>query len=785
MRHYFNLFCVVFLGFFISLKPAYANIPVWLPGVVQYIDNEIPLPEPELPFSTDDYIENGVLSWPAFADAGFIYTLEYQLVGDNSWQVLYQGENSYYQPESFLTTGTYNFRIDCSDIATCPASGYVEAATVIARKPDFVSVKLTESGTTVIDWPDTVETIGYVLEKKAAGTTSWLELPPSMSDANQNYSAALETFSALVYTNSTTTLDHFVDENDLFRVKACRWARCGNYQTSLNVEEFEPTRAPNIPSAPVARYDEGRLTVNWQPVFGATFFNVEISSDNGINWSLISASNPSNSYITTYLADGSYLLRINACNEFGCSEFSDTSAYVGSMVLMPPGNLSVELINGDLNVNWDAVVGATDYTLLLSIDNGLTWVHEYPLGNALSYQRTEVIDGSFVYKVKACNAYTCSNYTPTSAPVGTLALAIPSGLTATLFDGQLSVHWQGVEGATNYILRSESNGDIPFTEYELGNALQYLRSDVIDGSFILKVKACNDITCSNYSNYTSPVGTEVVAIPDNLEATSVEQQLSVTWDKVPSATRYDLQYLNSDNSLTELPLGDVNSYSQTELANGPYRFRVRACNQVTCSNYSAYSSPVGTEVLTIPSGLTAILFDKQLNVSWQAVDGATNYILQLENNIGELTDYDLANVLQYERNDVVDGAFIFRVKACNEITCSEFSPDSPAVGTLAISAPASISAAVSGQSMTVDWSDVENVSYQLRRSANNGESWQLLASDITNSEYVISDGLFGSFSFQVRACNPVTCSNYTTSSETVTNSKILNIQTELIGAKAQ
>ena len=214
---------------------------ITLDDVQLYEGSGLAQTDPTLSAWLSNYSGVGIhLNWPAFLNAGARYRLEYKEQKQNEWQLLYQGPETDYVDAAAepWSTGVYQFRLFCGspNIGSCPESGYVEATTVIAREPAYISVKTDAGkGTTLLDWEDTVSAYGYVLQKSSNNGSSWTEMKPDSSDAQRAYTAADGSYSGILFVDAGKELTGLVASTDLFRVKACRSSGCGEWRTSTGV----------------------------------------------------------------------------------------------------------------------------------------------------------------------------------------------------------------------------------------------------------------------------------------------------------------------------------------------------------------------------------------------------------------------------------------------------------------------------------------------------------------------------------------------------------------------
>ncbi|WP_237524030.1 RHS repeat-associated core domain-containing protein [Shewanella sp. KX20019] len=143
--------------------------------------------------------------------------------------------------------------------------------------------------------------------------------------------------------------------------------------------------------------------------------------------------------------------------------------------------------DGTYEVSWSAQKNATHYEL-----QGESKAVLYS-GRALSLNRTKG-NGSYSYKVRACNGDLCSAYSASKTIKVTLPPAVPTlSLASGDSDGNYRVSWSAVDNATRYQVSGESKSVL----YS-GIALSLARTKVV-GSYSYKVRACNSTVCSAYS----------------------------------------------------------------------------------------------------------------------------------------------------------------------------------------------------------------------------------------------------------------------------------------------
>jgi hypothetical protein len=122
----------------------------------------------------------------------------------------------------------------------------------------------------------------------------------------------------------------------------------------------------------------------------------------------------------------------------------------------------------------------------------------------------------------------------------------------------------------------------------------------------------------------------ILSTPQNLVATPGNAQISLAWDAVTDATGYNIKRATTEGG----PYTDVGSvtsavynYTDTSLTNGTtYYYVVTATNSgVESANSNEASATPQASLPNAPTSLVAAAGDSQVSLSWDAVDGATDY----------------------------------------------------------------------------------------------------------------------------------------------------------------
>jgi hypothetical protein len=257
---------------------------------------------------------------------------------------------------------------------------------------------------------------------------------------------------------------------------------CGGSSSSAPTAPAAPT---GVTAAPAAK----QATIAWTAVPGATSYNVYWSTTTGVtptNGTKITGA--TNASAQTELTNGTtYYYVVTAVNSIGESA---PSAQVSCQLASPvaPTNDTATSGNTQATIAWTAAAGAASYNIYWSTTTGVTTANGTKItGAANPYTQSGLSNGTtYYYVVTAVNPFGESaasaqaSATPSALPVP----AAPTGVIATVADGQETLAWTAVPGATSYnIYESTTPGVTPANGNKIAGATNpYTKTGLTNGT---------------------------------------------------------------------------------------------------------------------------------------------------------------------------------------------------------------------------------------------------------------------------------------------------------------
>ncbi|MGS2724817.1 Ig-like domain-containing protein [Porticoccus sp. GXU_MW_L64] len=410
-----------------------------------------------------------------------------------------------------IATGSYKYRVRaCTVIGSFTScSSWRTSSTLTVSKPttptNFTVPASDDDGSFTVTWSASTGASSYTLQRRVNGG-SWSNV--ALSPVNATSKA--ETVTSGVYE---------------YQVRANSGSGSSAYTT---VKKVDVAIAPGVPasiSAPTSSYTSH--TINWGASSGSvTRYELEQQKDGG-NWTQV-YSDSARTELLENLELGTYLYRVRACNVVGsnttCSSFrtAANATVVNPDPLPVPsfatveGVLQVPSFNSieSISLSWNSVEGATWYNVEHSKDGG-SWIlttlqdsqgnvgTDIPTTSGSHLTFDGLPTGQYRYRVRACNANVCSEYSDPSQTLNVIRVPTPPSVVVDQSAGVTTVIWHITGGSSgDYEVELQpSGGSFAPVSFDAQNRTAVLGS-LAEGSYTVRVRTCvtafGEQACTRY-----------------------------------------------------------------------------------------------------------------------------------------------------------------------------------------------------------------------------------------------------------------------------------------------
>lgn len=473
----------------------------------------------------------------------------------------------------------------------------------------------------------------------------------------------------------------YVDENlvpgtrHIYRVRAVNPIMDGDWSDPVNIWTL-----PDIPQNITASGMGNSISLSWDPVIGATGYDVEVQGapvDNGSNTTFIQNGLDSNLQQT---------YRVRAKNASGTGKWSGIIAKATLSSI--PSNLKYTSTDKEIRLSWDAAAGADGYEVEIDGESVISVSGAYYVHTGLSPY------SEHFYRVRSKNANGISNWSETI--YASTLLSVPSNLGARITTEGIIVTWDAVEYVTGYDIEGDgvlisSNGIL--TSYTQENFLP-------NTEYSYRVRAKNGTAASQWSEEITKK--TYTGVPANLTAIATSTEITLTWEPVAGALGYELEV---DGTIIDTGMNTYYNHSGL-LPCTVHKYRVRARNAAGASQWSEIV--VKSTSLETPSNLRSTkILATSITIMWDKVEGADGYDVMVDGMI-----IDNGTSTAYTHSGLEPGStHIYLVRAKSGTISGESGQELSAwsdsiiiSGNLGI--PGNIRATATGKSITLVWDEV-------------------------------------------------------------------------------
>jgi hypothetical protein len=442
--------------------------------------------------------------------------------------------------------------------------------------------------------------------------------------------------------------------------------------TSIDIAGSGTDAVAGMAAAPY-RFNVGGVASNWT--------NVTTYTRTGLT--------PNTLYTTTFEAkDKLDLIAVKTQNIYTKAQ-TPTATITNST----ESALSIQLNDSNPATTLYQIKAGTQYVsatgILVSVPTWITLVNKQITLNSLAANTGYSIQAQAKNKEETLTTWS-------AAVVGTTKAVPPTTITTAETQTSITVNWPASSLATGYDIEADG------TVTNNGTATSYTHTNLQPESahkYRIRVRNAGGIGnwSSMFTKFTLP---NPPASPSNISISAIQTEVTISWDSTANTVGYEIE---ADGNIVEL--GNQITYTHTGLeAVSQHSYRIRARNT---GGASEWSLPVSITTLPFPpdtpENLSAVLSIHSVNVSWEAMERAVAYEIEVD---GFIIDNDSETAFLHEGLEALSG-HTYRVRAKNTGGKSAWSvplnvtthPEKPVV-------PASIMTMSDETTITVMWYQV-------------------------------------------------------------------------------
>ncbi len=313
----------------------------------------------------------------------------------------------------------------------------------------------------------------------------------------------------------------------------------------------------------------------------------------------------------------------------------------------PPTDVSATAGNNKITVTWGAVTGATSYNIYWNNTGSASTSDNKISGVSSPYDHTGLINGkTYYYVVTSVNGGSESSLSSeVSATPQSVTLTPPATITVSPDDGQTTITFTAVTGATSYNIYWDTQAGVTTarngrSSARVGNLISgatspYTHTGLTNGTtyYYIITSANGNQESAPSAEYSMAPSAGIPTAPVNVTVTATDGVMTLTWDAVTGATSYNIYWKTGGAGVTTANsqiTGATSPYAHTGRSNGnTYYYIVTAVNSSgesgPSSEVSALYAPPSAPKPDAPNGITATSGNNLIVIGWNPVVNALWY----------------------------------------------------------------------------------------------------------------------------------------------------------------
>jgi hypothetical protein len=581
--------------------------------------------------SVDNITHNSAtINWDTVASVSY-YKIQYKKTSQSYW---YTATSSYtYRNLTWLSQNTeYEYKVQSycgyglySDWSPVDTFTTLSGSSMCATPINMYVNNITHNSAT-INWDTVATAYYYKIQYKQTSQSYWYTASGSYTYRNLSW----------------------LTQNTEYEYKVQAYCGYGLYSDWSPVDTFTTVSGSSMCAIPsnisISNVSYNTATLSWDVVPAASYYKITYKETTQSSWYTTYSSLTTRSL--NGLSDTSdYEYKIQSyCGYSLYSDWSPVDTFTtlsGSTICSTPQNITVDNItHNSATVNWNLVAGASYYKIRYKKTAVNYW---YTTTSSYAYRNLTGLSQNtdYEYMIQSfCGSGLYSDWssvdTFTTLSTSVMCPTPANVIVSNIGNSSATFNWDTIPGANYYKLkyrRASQNYWSSYTSYNPEITLNYLYDTTL---YYYQLQTyCGPVLYSDLSpvdSFLTLSNNAVCGIPGNIMVSNISYNAAtITWDSIPGAYYYLLQYKKTSSSYWSTSSCYTNEKELSYLSDTTeYQIQVKTyCNYGLYSSYSPVGSFTTLSVNTVcapPSNLlVSNVTNNSASLSWDAVPAVYNY----------------------------------------------------------------------------------------------------------------------------------------------------------------
>jgi len=446
------------------------------------------------------------------------------------------------------------------------------------------------SGTTLLNTP-----VLKATSEETAINLTWAEVTDATKYEIEADGAVVATVEQSSFTH-TTLLPGTAHK---YRIRALTGSNTSAWTAILT----QSTIPASVTGLTISSATNVAIALKWTAVTGATGYDLEIDGTvvpvTGVAYTK-----------SGLVANTDHTFRIRSKNAAGTGAWSEL---INGKTLLNTPVLKATSEETAINLTWVAISDATKYEI--EADGVVVAMVEEP-----SYSHTGQLPGTtHKYRTRALTETNTSAWTALLTQ-STIPATVNGFMLNTATPVAISMKWSPVTGATAYDL--EIDGAVISV-----SGAAYTKSGLLPNTdHTFRIRAKNAAGIGSWTEIVT--ASTQLNVPTTLKAVPQETAVTLTWNEVAGATKYEIEA----DGLVVATVSDPLYVHNGLLGGTSHKYRIRALTDTNVSAWTAILSQI-----TLPASVSGLSVNSATSAAialrWTAATGATGYDLEIDGTV--------------------------------------------------------------------------------------------------------------------------------------------------------
>ena len=398
------------------------------------------------------------------------------------------------------------------------------------------------------------------------------------------------------------------------------------------------------------------VKLTWEPFADAKFYHVYARRwDGEIDYDYTTSAT---SYTVKNLTPGvQYSVQVCAVDEYGY--YGTWSNQISAVYVARP-TLSLSNNSAGLTATWSSS-GADSYVVYYRPAERSTWSSFSTTASKAVIPNTE---SGKLYCVQVQNV--SGGKKGAYSKVKSMTYLSRAAISSVSYNGNNALQWNAVGGANQYQIARKKTGDTAYTYYTTADAGFSEQNITAGTTYTYQVRAMykTEKNGTAYGAWSSSKSVVTIEKPE-LRLSNKKNGVRLEWNAAKGAVKYVVYYKKAGDKSWSSTTTANTYYPYLNVTEGQqYYFQLRAIGQNLNGPYSKVQTKVFYNPYKQKPAVALSRGDNSLNASWNAIDGATQYIVYYRRN----------DTAQWSSTQVADCNFVYPDAVKGTTYCVQVQP---------------------------------------------------------------------------------------------------------------